>query len=193
MFCCTPSSLSDLEVFIKKASAGLAHTVEEGDYDSLVGVMMHLLAVKDRQAATDNMFEPLKQTIELLKSYDQELSDDVHQQLQELPEQWNAVKKQSMVVKQDVAPLQTTEANNIRRKANTFDVSAQLCRCSCTSFELSSSMTLRRILLPYMCVLRTEVNALYTVCDCSLIEMTCTCACAQGHECHCPCNAGEAT
>ena len=118
-------SLSDLEVFIKKASAGLACTVEEGDYDSLVGVMMHLLAVKDRQGTTDNMFEPLKQTIELLKSYDQELSDDVHQQLQELPEQWNAVKKQSMVVKQDVAPLQTTEANNIRRKANTFDVSAQ--------------------------------------------------------------------
>ena len=130
-----PCSLSDLEVFIKKASAGLAHTVEEGDYDSLVGVMMHLLAVKDRQAATDNMFEPLKQTIELLKSYDQELSDDVHQQLQELPEQWNAVKKQSMVVKQDVGPLQTTEANNIRKKANTFDVSAQHCRCSCASLS----------------------------------------------------------
>lgn len=125
VYLCIIHSLSDLDVFIKKASTGLACTVEEGDYDSLVGVMMHLLAVKDRQGTTDNMFEPLKQTIELLKSYDQELSDDVHQQLQELPEQWNAVKKQSMVVKQDVAPLQTTEANNIRRKANTFDVRPQ--------------------------------------------------------------------
>ena len=116
-------SLKDLDGFIKKTVVGLSKTVEEGDYDGLVDVMIHLLAVKDRQATTDTMFEPLKQTIELLKSYDQEMSDEVHQQLQELPEQWNSVKKQSVVVKQDVAPLQTTEANNIRRKANSFDVS----------------------------------------------------------------------
>lgn len=57
-------------------------TVEEGDYDGLVGVMIHLSAVKDRQPNTDNMFEPLKQTIELLKTYDQEMSDDVHRQLE---------------------------------------------------------------------------------------------------------------
>jgi dynein heavy chain len=116
------NSLKDLDGFIKKTVVGLSKTVEEGDYDGLVDVMIHLLAVKDRQATTDTMFEPLKQTIELLKSYDQEMSDEVHQQLQELPEQWNSVKKQSVVVKQDVAPLQTTEANNIRRKANSFDV-----------------------------------------------------------------------
>ena len=44
--------------------------------------MGHLLAVKDRQATTDNMFEPLKETIELLQSYDQVMSDAVHQQLE---------------------------------------------------------------------------------------------------------------
>ena len=56
--------------------------MEEGDYDGLVGVMIHLLAVRDRQPNTDGMFEPLKQTIELLKTYDQEMPDEVHQQLQ---------------------------------------------------------------------------------------------------------------
>ena len=117
------SSLKDLESFIVRTVDGLSKSIEEGDYDGLVDVMIHLLAVRDRQAATDTMFEPLKQTIELLKVYDQEMSDDVHQLLQELPEQWNSVKKQAVVVKQDVAPLQTTEANNIRRKANSFDVS----------------------------------------------------------------------
>jgi dynein heavy chain len=40
------------------------------------------MAVKDRQAATDNMFEPLKETIELLQSYDHVMSDAVHQQLE---------------------------------------------------------------------------------------------------------------
>lgn len=40
--------------------------------------MNHLLAVRDRQASTDTMFEPLKQTIELLKTYDQEMPDEIH-------------------------------------------------------------------------------------------------------------------
>lgn len=56
--------------------------VQEGDYDGLVGVMVHLLAVKDRQAVTDVMFEPLKQTVELLSSYSQATSEDVLQKLE---------------------------------------------------------------------------------------------------------------
>ena len=44
--------------------------------------MGHLLNVRDRTATTDEMFEPLKQNIDLLKSYDHEMSEEVHQQLQ---------------------------------------------------------------------------------------------------------------
>ena len=40
------------------------------------------------------MFEPLKETIELLRSYDQELPEESHQQLEELPEKWEEAKKQ---------------------------------------------------------------------------------------------------
>ena len=57
-------------------------SVEEGDYDGLVSVMGHLMQVKNRQPAADHMFEPLKETIELLTTYGQELPDAVHQQLQ---------------------------------------------------------------------------------------------------------------
>lgn len=56
--------------------------VPEGDYDTLVGVMHHLLAVRDRQPTTDGMFEPLNQTIELLKTYHEEMPELVHQQLE---------------------------------------------------------------------------------------------------------------
>lgn len=41
---------------------------------------------------------------------------------QELPEQWNNVKKQSVLVKQAVAPLQATEVGIIRKKLVRFDV-----------------------------------------------------------------------
>lgn len=56
--------------------------VPEGDYDTLVGVMHHLLAVKDRQPTTDGMFEPLNQTIELLKTYQEDMPEQVYQQLE---------------------------------------------------------------------------------------------------------------
>lgn len=74
--------MKELTDFIKTTDAGLEQEVEEGDYNGLVGCMGYLLAVKERQATTDEMFEPLKQTIELLKTFDQEMSEDVHLQLQ---------------------------------------------------------------------------------------------------------------
>lgn len=116
------NSLNDLAGFIKVADVGLTEAVQEGDYDGLVAVMGHLMAVKDRQSATDEMFEPLKQTIELLKTYGQEMPEEVHTQLQELPEQWNNSKKIAVTVKQQVAPLQATEVAIIRRKCGQFDI-----------------------------------------------------------------------
>jgi len=51
--------------------------VVDGDYNGLVNCMGHLIAVRDRQTATDEMFEPLKETIELLKTYNQEMPEEV--------------------------------------------------------------------------------------------------------------------
>lgn len=76
------TSLKDLENFIIATTKGLSVTVEEGDYQGLVSVMGRLMAVKEKQAIADAMFEPLKETIELLKVYNQELPDEVHLQLQ---------------------------------------------------------------------------------------------------------------
>lgn len=42
--------------------------------------------------------------------------------LQELPEQWNTLKKLSVSMKQTVAPLQANEVNILRRKLASFDV-----------------------------------------------------------------------
>uniref|UniRef100_A0A670JUX8 Dynein axonemal heavy chain 9 n=1 Tax=Podarcis muralis TaxID=64176 RepID=A0A670JUX8_PODMU len=115
-------SLADLEEFVKVAEIGLSKTVESGDYEGLVEVMGHLLAVKDRQTSTDEMFEPLKQTIELLKIYEQELPGEVYKQLEELPEKWSHVKKLAITVKHHVAPLQGNEVTVLRKKCAVFDV-----------------------------------------------------------------------
>lgn len=75
-------SLSDLANFIHQADEGLLQPVEEGDYQGLVNVMGYLMNVKERQATTDEMFEPIKNTIELLKHYEQELPEEVNVLLQ---------------------------------------------------------------------------------------------------------------
>ncbi|KAM4673740.1 dynein axonemal heavy chain 9 [Amazona ochrocephala] len=114
-------SLADLEEFIKTAEEGLSRKVEKGDYGGLVEVMGHLLAVKERQSATDAMFEPLKQTIELLKTYEQQLPEEVYKQLEELPEKWSHTKKVAQAVKQHVAPLQASEGAALRRRCAAFE------------------------------------------------------------------------
>ncbi|XP_071672840.1 dynein axonemal heavy chain 9-like isoform X7 [Patagioenas fasciata] len=115
-------SLSDLDEFIKTADKGLSKKVEKGDYDGLVEIMGHLLAVKERHSVTDAMFEPLKQTVELLKTYEQELPEEVYKQLEELPEKWNNIKKLAIAVKQHVAPLQANEMTVVRKSCAAFDV-----------------------------------------------------------------------
>ena len=74
--------MDDLQKFIEVAKGGLSVEVGEDNYDGLVEVMGHLLALKSRQTATDYMFEPLKETVELLQSYDQAITDEIHQQLE---------------------------------------------------------------------------------------------------------------
>ncbi|XP_010006532.1 PREDICTED: LOW QUALITY PROTEIN: dynein heavy chain 9, axonemal [Chaetura pelagica] len=115
-------SLADLDEFIKTAEKGLSKKLEKGDYDGLVEMMGHLLAVKERQSVTDAMFEPLKQTIELLRTYEQQLPEEVHKHLEELPEKWNNLKKLAIAVKQHVAPLQANEMSALRRSCAAFEV-----------------------------------------------------------------------
>lgn len=69
-------------MFIKNSEGRLLKKVEKGDSNGLVEIMGHLKALKERQSSTDEIFEPLKQTIELLKTYEQELPETVFKQLE---------------------------------------------------------------------------------------------------------------
>lgn len=73
--------MNTLEAFINETNAELSKPVKEGDLKALIQVMGYLKKVKERQVTTDIMFEPLKQTIELLKTYDVEMPEEVHTQL----------------------------------------------------------------------------------------------------------------
>lgn len=75
-------SLADLEDFIKMTNLGLQKQISEIDYNGLIDIMLHLLAVRDRQSATDDLFEPLKDTIVLLENYGQKMPDHIYNQVE---------------------------------------------------------------------------------------------------------------
>nr|XP_060488661.1 dynein axonemal heavy chain 11 isoform X2 [Panthera onca] len=114
-------SLNELQDFIKDTDAGLQRDLSEGDHDGLVDIMGHLLAVRSRQRTTDELFEPLKQTIALLETYGQKMPEQVYIQLEELPERWETTKKIAVTVRHAVSPLQNVEVTLLRKKCISFD------------------------------------------------------------------------
>ncbi|NWW14013.1 DYH17 protein, partial [Oreocharis arfaki] len=62
------------------------------------------------------MFEPLKETVALLKTYGDKMPEEVHLQLQNLPEGWDNNKRLCLRVAENAAPLQAAEAAILRQK-----------------------------------------------------------------------------
>lgn len=127
------SKLTDLSNFIHEADQGLLQIVSS--YENLVSIMAFLLQVKERAITTDNMFEPMRTTIDLLKYYDMDIPEEVNVLLQELPEQWNNTKKLAITVKQQVAPLQATEVVSIRSRISNFDTHINVFRDIFKTYE----------------------------------------------------------
>ncbi|XP_049439851.1 dynein axonemal heavy chain 11 [Epinephelus fuscoguttatus] len=116
------NSLDELQKFVRTTVEGLGQPVAKGNHHGLVEVMSHLLAVRDRQAATDEMFEPFRDTVILLEQYGVTIPDQVYSQLEELPEKWSGAKKLALKVRHEVAPMQNAEVMVIRRRCMAFEV-----------------------------------------------------------------------
>ncbi|KAJ8290699.1 hypothetical protein GJAV_G00016460 [Gymnothorax javanicus] len=174
-------SLYELEEFIKVTNAGLKQPVTKGDYSGLVEVMGLLLAVRDRQLTTDQLFEPLKATISLLEGYGQCMPEHVYAQLEELPEKWNGLKKVAASVKHEVAPRQTAEVCIIRKKCVAFEAHREIRMLEEEMTELQESSHLFEVNVPDYRLLklcRKEIVILKQVWDivvyvhCSIEEWT---------------------
>ncbi|KAI9142914.1 dynein heavy chain and region D6 of dynein motor-domain-containing protein [Paraphysoderma sedebokerense] len=116
------NTLNDLSRFIKNGKKGLSQKIEEGDYEGLVRAMNMLHAIKQRTPTTDNMFDPLRKTINLLKTFGVEMPEDTHRLLNDLPEEWSNLKKLSVAVRDHVAPLQAIEVDSLQKNCNKFEM-----------------------------------------------------------------------
>jgi dynein heavy chain len=118
----TVNTLNELSEFTKANKKGLAKKIDEGDYDGLISSMGLLHAIKHRQSNIDNMFDPLRKTVNLLRQFGVEFEESIHKLLNDLPEQWSDVKKLSVSIKDQVAPLQAKEVDILQQKCNKFEM-----------------------------------------------------------------------
>ncbi|KAJ3597932.1 hypothetical protein NHX12_001448 [Muraenolepis orangiensis] len=119
-------NLGDLEKFIRTTVMGLGchvSTLEAGGC-ALREVMSLLVAVRDRQRATEDMFQPLKDTVVLLEQYGETILDHVYTQLESNVEDWAKTKWGQISVDQMEADLRSfaKDMQKLDREARTWDV-----------------------------------------------------------------------
>ncbi|XP_030605544.1 dynein heavy chain 11, axonemal [Archocentrus centrarchus] len=116
------NSLDELQKFIQATVEGLNQPMTTEDHRGFVEVMSLLLAVKDRKNTTDEMFEPLRETVSLLEQYGVTIPDQIYWQMEELPEKWGGAKKLALKVRHEVAPMKNAEVMVLRRQCMDFEV-----------------------------------------------------------------------
>lgn len=117
------ATLAGLSSFIHESNVDLLFTgdPENVSYDKLVTMLERLKLIRDAEEATDAGFDPLRETVALLKEFGEELPDSTLKLLEVLPTQWNELKNLSVITKQKVQPLQEREVQNIRTLSIQYD------------------------------------------------------------------------
>ncbi|XP_030080192.1 dynein beta chain, ciliary [Drosophila hydei] len=110
------NSLQELQDFIDDAKVVLKLELKRDDFDGLVKILSVLNQINEKQFTFDNMFDPLREIVNLLKKYGYEFRDTELLQLNELPDAWQKIKRQAAVTKQLIAPIQSYQVDQIEKR-----------------------------------------------------------------------------
>lgn len=113
--------ISDLMNFVTEAKVTLVQDVEEGDLNKLIEVMGCIRDVRTRTETTDAMFEPLRNSVALLKKWNIPVGEETVSGLEELLGLWAEVKKQNFNTLERINPLQNAEAAKIKNEVEAFN------------------------------------------------------------------------
>ena len=114
------NSLQELSDFIDFAETQLAEEISDGDYDNLIKVMKILLSVREKQPQYDGLFEPLENTIKLLREFEVEIPEKSLQYMETLGEKWNSTKRLAVTFKQSVSSMLGQEVGKLTNKINDY-------------------------------------------------------------------------
>lgn len=120
------NDLKELEIFIINSTESLNQEATNEDSVTLLKILKTIGSINEREHQTDSMFEPLKEIVDLLSSYDMSFDDYVNNQFAELPERWITLKKLAIIVKQRIAPVQAYQVDLIKKRISMFDLQTKL-------------------------------------------------------------------
>jgi dynein heavy chain len=93
----------------------------EVDSETLLQAMTAIRDVRKRTDATDEMFEPLRNTVTVLKKYNVSVSDQIVKQLEESPALWSNVKKKMFLTKEHYSDDIDRESYAVKKRSWDFD------------------------------------------------------------------------
>ncbi|XP_070518395.1 dynein beta chain, ciliary [Cardiocondyla obscurior] len=117
--------LESLSHFLTNALKKFTQPIAPDDYEDLLNTIYYLKEVRDRQYEIDDMWEPIKAIINLLKQHQVEFGEETYNWLTNLPEQWATVKKWAAQVKQLVNPLMARQIDLLKKRLNYYDFKQQ--------------------------------------------------------------------
>jgi dynein heavy chain len=82
--------LTQLETLMQTAHVGLQQEVPRGDGDALKKVLGFIHQIRSRKNSTIKMFQPLRDTVSLLKKYGRNLDEYELKLLSDAPMKWDA-------------------------------------------------------------------------------------------------------
>ncbi|XP_054007046.1 dynein beta chain, ciliary-like [Hylaeus anthracinus] len=119
------TQLKDLAEFIQAAMDNFSNTIHEDDYEALLETIYYLKEIRDRHFEIEDMFDPIKKTVELLQHYQVTLSPKIFEWLTELPDRWETLKKVAAQIKQVVQPLMTRQIELLKKRLSYYDFKQQ--------------------------------------------------------------------
>lgn len=113
--------LTQLDNLMKNVNEGLMQEVPQGDSEALKKVLGHIHQVRSKEKSTVKMFQPLKDTVNLLKKHGRNLDEFETKLLSEAPSKWDSTVTSVYAVKEKVNKRQDEEVDKIKEKVKEFE------------------------------------------------------------------------
>ncbi|CAK4109520.1 unnamed protein product [Aphanomyces euteiches] len=120
------TKLSSLHKFMEVVLKGLEEEVVEKNKEALMRVMTHIRDVRKQIDATNEMFDPLRQAVHLLKTHGVNVDEfkiaeqTIQDYLEAAPLQWEGIVNKTFKKKEEIMPLQMAEVESIKGDLESF-------------------------------------------------------------------------
>ncbi|XP_061387676.1 dynein beta chain, ciliary, partial [Musca vetustissima] len=150
-------TLERFNIFIKQSFELLQLHVARDDFRSLLKVLEVLARIKKKEKYADHLFKPLKEIVQLLKTYHVQINGQFARSIDQLPMQWQHLKA---VAAGKIESLQDTQRYQQQRVAGI----SQLFTCHLQTFAKQFQQ---------MAFFETPCSEVYSLCDSVCLLLHC--------------------